>query len=231
MSKTVVFELKNVDGKFDMPCEHCAQETKHVIAASFEENGDEEVGDYNSVSWTTKSQVVQCLGCESVSFRRTTSHSEDYDIDENGGMSYAVHTQFYPHRAKIRELVDFIALPLGIQDIYQETVQAIDSDLRILAAIGIRAIIETICSDLSVKGRTLEIKIGKLQEMSLVTKDGAKLLNKLREVGNDAAHKVSRLTEEQLHVALKVVNNVLEGTYLIPDQMIRAFTPKERRKP
>lgn len=114
-------------------------------------------------------------------------------------------------------------LPEAIQGIYTETILAIENEQDILAGIGIRAIVETICKDRKATGQTLFQQIDALKTQSIVTPDGAEILHKLRVLGNSAAHEVKAHNSAQLSLAIKIIRHMLEGTYIIPVQVQRAF--------
>jgi len=43
-------------------------------------------GGGHGVDWNEKNHIIQCLGCESVSFRVVSTFSEDYDYDHEGNL-------------------------------------------------------------------------------------------------------------------------------------------------
>nr|WP_272891834.1 DUF4145 domain-containing protein [Stutzerimonas stutzeri] len=73
--------------------------------------------------------------------------------------------------------IDSYLLPSNVQEIYQETIFAIEHEQNILAGIGVRALIETICKDLNAEGKDLYHKINSLQEKSIVTKERVETLH------------------------------------------------------
>lgn len=228
MSKSNItksFKVTNAHGPHDFPCKECGRDTKHQVVTEFVENGSQDAGNGNSVDWHVEYQVIQCLGCEDISFRRSSTNSEDYDFDEEG-MTHYETCSFYPPRPMSSSSVNVNLLPLGIGGIYGETNKAIDNEQSILAAIGIRAILEAVCTDLGVNGN-LKDQIEELKKRALVTAEGAQLLHTLRDLGNDAAHRVKRYSTDHLLLAIKVIDHLLEGTYLIPPEMARLFGVKE----
>jgi len=62
-----------------------------------------------------------------------------------------------------------------------------------------------------------------LRDQSIVTPEGAEILHKLRVLGNQAAHEVKAHNSKQLGLAMKIIKHMLEGTYIIPDQVRSAF--------
>lgn len=225
---TKTFSVVDPHGPFSLPCNECGRDTQHSVASEYKESGSQDCGGGNSVDWLVRHQLVQCLGCQFVSYRKVSSNSEDWDHDEDGNVFYGESVIYFPPREAEVSKLDRFDLPLGLQDIYEETIMAIQQSQAILAAIGIRAIVEATCVDLAVPGRSLAEKIDALRDQGKVTPDGAKLLQAIRDVGNDAAHRVKRLSTQQLLLALRVVDHLLEGTYIIPPQMEKLFPVKNK---
>jgi hypothetical protein len=109
--------------------------------------------------------------------------------------------------------------------VYSETRTALANDQPVLAGIGIRAIVETVCKDQSAAGNNLMEKIDDLARKGVVTPDGAKILHSLRFMGNDAAHEVKAHAEADLMTALDVVEYLLKGVYILP--RLAAKLPKK----
>lgn len=211
-----------VSGKHRFVCRECSKETLHVIVAAYTERGSEDCGGGNSFDWHTVDQIIQCQGCESVSFRVFSTNSEDVEWEPEG-VSYIESVTYYPGRSVGLKTIDSFLLPTGVQDIYQETVLAIENEQSILAGIGIRALIETICKDLNAEGNNLHDKINSLRDKAIVTSEGVATLHKLRVLGNDAAHEVKKHTKKQLSLALQIIEHMLDGTYIIPSKVSEAF--------
>ncbi len=218
------FDLTHEDeAKHQFICKECNRETAHKIIASYDERGTEDCGGGNSVDWHDGNQIIQCLGCETVSFRSVSSFSEDVDYSVDGEAYYPEKVKYYPARSEGLSSIETYMLPPEIQGIYAETILAIESEQHILAGIGIRAIVETVCKERKATGDDLYKKINDLKAQSLVTPEGADILHKLRVLGNASAHEVKPQDSKQLALAMKIIRNLLESTYIIPTQVSRAF--------
>ncbi|WP_068828059.1 DUF4145 domain-containing protein [Pseudomonas sp. BMS12] len=219
IERTFLLE-SNVPGKYKFICRECSRETTHIIVAAYKESGSQDCGRGNSYDWNEANQIIQCQGCEAVSFRVESTNSEDYDYDHESNTRYDIETiKFYPGRSAGLKAIDSYLLPLNVQDIYKETILAIENEQNILAGIGIRALIETICKDLNAAGKDLYNKINSLQEQGIVTKEGVETLHKLRVLGNDAAHEVKKHNQQQLSLAIQIIEHMLDGTYIIPHKV------------
>lgn len=223
------FEFILVDGNQQKyPCKKCSLETNHKIIACYIEHGSENCGGGHSFDWTNDNQIIQCLGCEEISFRVCSTNSEDYDYDYDGSERYHMPTiTYYPGRVVGSKVIDYSLLPWGIGQIYKEARTAVENELFIIGGIAIRALLESICSDVKAKGRNLELKIDDLHARSLVTKEGVDTLHKIRLLGNRAAHKAQAHSKDQLLLALEVIEHILIGTFIIPERAKSTFKSLE----
>ncbi len=210
-------------------CPECKVSTKHTIERALEWSGYCEEADIHA--WATY-QIVRCNGCDTLSFRSVHGNSEDIQYTEAG--KEAETEKLYPERAK-RSLADELYLrndvydvPEIIQVIYRETLSAVEHDMRTLAGVGIRAVIEATCADLKAKNGDLVDKINKLVRMSLLTPAGAQVLHGIRLLGNDAAHKTKAPSAKQISAALKVIDHLLLGVYVLPQEA--SVLPKPKPK-
>lgn len=205
-------------------CRECHRITKHEITTEATLSGASGHHDFE-IYWATEYQVVQCLGCETLSFRRTNSNSEDSPIlvgpdewEEN------IYEELFPSPHKGRQSVsDADLLPDKIQRIYEETLGALNNQHGVLCGIGVRAIVETVCKDKSATGHDLYTKINSLIGLGVLTQDGADILHKLRSLGNTAAHEVRPHTPKELSLAFDVVDHLLLGVYILPEHAKRTF--------
>jgi hypothetical protein len=182
------------------------------------------MGGGNTFAWNVSYQIVQCLGCRTVSFREVSSNSEDYDHDEDGNVEYRETELLYPSRTEGREAIDDTELlPRDLERIYSEVLSALNNRQPVLAGIGIRAIIETVAKDKSAPGRDLSDRIDGLVTLGVLTKDGAAILHKLRVLGNISAHEVKAHGATELNLAIDVVEHLLQAVYVLPSHASRTF--------
>ena len=120
-------------------------------------------------------------------------------------------------------LADVDILPEKVSRIYSETIKALNQSHEVLCGIGVRAIIETVCKDKNASGKDLHRKINSLVALGVLTQDGADILHKLRTLGNKSAHEVQPHTTKELGLALDVVDHLLLGVYILPEQAKHTF--------
>jgi hypothetical protein len=196
-------------------CIECSNITNHEIIRSVSQTGSELIDPTYEIEWHQEHQIVKCKGCNTISFRQVYRDSEQ--ADQNGN-PYEHEELLFPDRSEGRSpMGDWFLLPKDLQRIYKETISALNNKQPILAGIGIRAIIETVTKDKSAPGRNLEKKIDGLVALGVLTDDGAKILHKLRVLGNQSAHEVKVHKPKELALAFEVVDHLLKAVYVLPE--------------
>lgn len=196
-------------------CSKCTGRTAHEVVASLDESGRDD--DYD-VQWETNYQIIRCKGCKFTSFRSASSNSEDYFQVAEEEWEQAVDEKLYPSRLEGRKDLgdgEFL-LPTDTRRVYRETLQALVNNSPVLAGIGLRALVESVCKERNAVGDNLFKQIDNLAEQHILTPASAKILHKIRSLGNAAAHEVKPHTEKQLGLAMDVVEHLLRDVYILP---------------
>lgn len=202
------------DKEIWIACNRCNRDTCHKVLASVATR--DEIPQV-PISYAEDYETLICLGCKSVTFRIESSNSEDMEQDDEGNIVESISEQLYPPRIAGRaELEDAHILPHNVNQIYHQTRIALCNKLHILSGIGIRAIVEAVCTEKSAPGGDLKAQIQSLVAMGLTTNDGANILHSLRFMGNKAAHEVKAHTERELFIAFDVIEHLLKGVYILP---------------
>jgi hypothetical protein len=222
-------ELKYIEQKtkgteLKLPCVSCSGKTTHKVVASFDERGSHETH-HDSFDWGIDNQIVQCLGCQCVSFRIASWNSEELIQDFYDQWGHVVTEKLYPSRLVSRKGLKNHDehLPSKVQKIYDETLSALASQSPILAGIGLRALLETVCKEKSATGKDLLEKIDSLVHANILTPTAAAILHKIRTLGNAAAHEVKPHSERQLGLAMDIIEHLLLDVYILPKQVESAF--------
>lgn len=194
----------------DTYCHSCKQKTHHKILFSKEVNKgcDDEI--YGSTEYC----IVQCCGCDSISFLRI-----DFDeswADENGNMIPVLSS--YPYREGHAEPISSWLMPRRICEVYCEALNAYNNNCPILAAAGFRATIEAICKSKEIAGTDLRVRINNLQKKGYITLQDRDRLHTIRFMGNDSIHEMKAPEEKDLALVLEIVNNTLNNLYVLEDK-------------
>lgn len=203
------------ESKIWLPCAGpCSAETRHSVLSHVQWIDDSE----DDVQFWQDYLIVCCSGCMTVSFCREQRQSDDWDYDpDTKKRIIAVAREVYPPRIPGRpEMKNARFLQHPIDRIYKEAHTALCANLPVLAGIGIRAIVETVCKNKAASGKDLKEKIESLVTMNFITSDGAKILHSLRTLGNSAAHEVKPHSADELATSFEVIEHLLQGVYIIP---------------
>ena len=246
MEKTEVKVLENESkGKIlHIHCLECKRATRHCVMVSLDKKGtaiDDVLG--WSVDRSDRYQVLECQGCETITFRHQNWFSEDQDHDDDGTTE-----RLYPMRNK--EAVNsksFHNVPSNLRRIYSELIDCFNNDSPTLCAAGLRALVEGLCAEQGIVDGPVEIpakgggtqvvrkdnlegRIAGLQEKSLLTQSSAKTLHEHRYLGNDAVHELARPATDELKLAIEIVEHVLEQLYELPEKAAALRRAIARRK-
>ena len=209
---------KNKDKEYELACVKCDGETCHKVLFSVNILETE-----NEISVSREYEIIICQGCKEVSFRLSSSCSEDMSYnEETGEINYDEDVKLYPSRIAGRKQVkDMYLLPDEVLKIYKETHGALCARLNILAGIGIRALVESVCREKEAQGGNLENKIDDLVTKGVLTHDSAETLHSTRLLGNKSAHEIIAANDDELDVAMDIVENLIKTVYVIPQKAKR----------
>jgi hypothetical protein len=204
-------------------CIGCKHVTNHNILFEKDQNYYEEDGGW----WEQHNyQIVQCQGCDSISFRELyTDISLDQNSDYTGDDRY-VETLFPKRSLHTLPIKNLLNTPLNIKRIYRESIDAYNNDLSILCCVGLRAIIEGICKDKGIQkgeittskgvkriSRDLDGKINGLVATGFLTSQNSEALHDLRFLGNEAVHELTGPSIHDLAIAIKIVEHLIDTIY------------------
>lgn len=191
-------------------CRLCGRDTHHSVLSEHSESYREEY------ACNYEYQVVGCKGCDTKSFRIEFADLEGGFLGEDGEWDVPVEITLYPKPLENhQEVQDLHVVPDIVRKIYTEVLLAIKEEAKVLAGLGLRAAIEAVCNDQEIKGRTLEVRIGKLATEGLISKKDAERLHGIRFMGNDAAHDIKAPKDESIRVALQIVEHLIASVYIL----------------
>lgn len=222
-------------------CSECNQMTNQKVLCEKSFSRSEEDGNW----WEEhKYQIIQCEGCETVSFRKLyndTAQEHYASYHEENPWTQEVFPKRSLQSLPIKTLVN---TPNNIKKIYRETIDAFNNNQAILCSAGIRAIIEGICNDkgiiggnvINIKGSTifsknLDRKIEGLNAKGFLTKFNTEILHELRFLGNDALHELSSPSNDELKMAIDIIEHSIDNIYELQHkaQMLKDEIAKRKK--
>lgn len=205
-------------------CVSCNKETNHLVEwrkAWTEDDGIEQTG-----IWVRyEIEVLKCMGCDEYTFRKCSMCSEDiYPVgeDEEGNaiVDYEENIIFYPDRKNklIHEISEIYLTPPEVRKIYSETLFAINNSLPLLSGIGIRGIIEAICSSEGINSGSIKNKIQTMFDNGIITNTLKEGLQENRLLGNYSVHQLYSGSDEELQAAMELINILIKTHYSVPEK-------------
>lgn len=195
-------------------CDSCKQDTWHTVREVLCTKWSVDDG---IVSGSDDYAIIQCNGCDKISYRTESMCSENYIYLDDGSFEYDVDVASYPApQPSIGSINDMSLLPFKVRKIYTQTLNTIINKDYILAGIGLRSAIEAICLDKEIVGSNLQKKIGKMVSNGLLSQSDGKMLQGIRFLGNDAAHEIDEPKIETIAIALKIIEHLLVTLYILP---------------
>ena len=199
-------------------CNNCKGLRNQTEVHKVEKRGGDEEGDFQ---WYKSFAIIQCNGCDSISFHQVYGDTEMYEQGPYGEQDYYFDDYVYPPYLKRGEVIKQLHyLPEKIRIIYAETISSFKSNSSILTAGGLRAIIEAICNNLKITGNNLAERIDGLSKNGHLTLAESKRLHSIRFLGNDALHEIEKPKDDHLYLLLEIVNHLLSNLFVNDKKMM-----------
>lgn len=229
---------KSKGKEFKVLCPHCKVETRHIVLQSVEQKGREEPDEDFWIDWWATYQTLQCQGCLEISFRVTSSNSEDYGPRGEP----IIRENLYPKRSKdTLPTKDFLKVPRKLRRIYREVIDCYNNGNLIMCAVGLRAIVEGICNAMNIKDGPIEVrgkivrkkniegKIAGLHEKGILSKKDSEILHEHRFMGNEAVHELASPSEEELKLAIEIIEHMFENIFELPEKAAELLFKRAQR--
>jgi hypothetical protein len=213
-------------------CPNCGGERNayvrghHVVNLLDEEDG---------TSSEDMSRILECCGCGRVFFRRDFWFSEwetigQHPITGDPRLEGGTETTYWPAPVarKPPKWMDNLEKDRTLAKLLSEMYSALNSDLRVLAAIGARTVFDCSSEELGIDpGLTFDKKLAELQAKGKISVDERDTLRVLVDAGSAAAHRGWRPEIEELNTMMDVVETFLHRTFTLDDgiKKLKAAVP------
>lgn len=199
-------------------CRNCKGLRNQKVLYQTEKRGGDDDGFFQ---WIDKYLIIECNGCETISFLNIYGNTEMSYTNDEGYQEYYDDEIIYPYYLEKSNEVEYKSyLPDKIKMIYVETVNALKANSYVLTAGGLRATIEAICNHLKIRKDNLEERINLLHKKGHLTISESKRLHSIRFLGNDALHEIEKPKKEHLYLLLDIINHLLINLF-INDEKIK----------
>lgn len=189
-------------------CNRCKGDTRHECfwkSSRQEADSDEDGAPMFTETWVYLGW--KCLGCDSVTLEERYTNDGMHD-----GENDVWDSSFHPERSRNKiQAKRFFSLPESLARIYKESLAAYNAQALVLAAVGLRSLIEGVCREKKIPGRTLESLIDGLEKV--LPKSIVKNLHSLRFMGNSATHELTPPPLYELRLAIEICEDLLNYLY------------------
>lgn len=192
--------------KRDCYCHKCRQQTHHEILKSYVMSSGNE-----DFAWSDSYEVARCCGCDELTFLKYSI--DDSYIDQDGDYIPVIET--FPYHEGEADFLPTWSMPYDVSSPYIETLKVYNTRCFLLAAAGCRMIIEAVCIDKKVSGKTLESRINNLCRSGFISKEDKIRLHSIRFMGNDSVHHMKMPSEKDLRIVLEIINSTLKSLYVL----------------
>ena len=195
-------------------CLSCANTTVHEVLKSIDAKDEFDMGNNIKFNNHTQYQIIQCRGCNTISFRKLEN---DVDLEELKGETHKYTEILYPSRLPGRKKpIEFRYLPKQIRILYDEIYLCISNQSYISASFGMGILLEQVCRDKDINGKSLEAMIKQLLEKKMITEKSFEILNDIRQIRNNAAHEATHLDSNQIILGLDIIEHLIHDLYVVP---------------
>lgn len=189
------------------PCSSCVRKTIHDVLFKIRQDDDEPTVDVY--------ELLQCRGCSTISM--ASHHFSKFDK--------SVQHKYYPSPVSRKEPDWIPHIPFGVKRnpgaLLREIYQAVYGGQNRLAAMGIRALLEQVMISKVGDLPSFDQKLDAFQEQGYVSLIQRDAMRATLDVGDAAMHRAFKPTEQDLKIALDVVEGILapifghkRGTFL-----------------
>lgn len=195
-------------------CNECNGTTRHALVASKEYNNAPRTGELELSAWG-EYILWACAGCDTCTLedRYTAEYLAEW-VDGQEAPKQIYESVYHPKRASSsRRQKHFFKFPAKLEALYSEIIRAMNDNLHLLCAAGLRSLLEGVCAEKGIKGANLEKKIEGLK--SLLPESIVKNLHEFRFIGNKAVHELEAPKHYELRIALDVIEDILNFLYAL----------------
>jgi len=199
-------------------CNKCGRIINHKILVNYYVSGTEVLcSDFDfrygrrdyTADYKNDYQIIECFGCNSITYRTDRYFSEVQDDDNDGTWEERFPTKNEKQKKNYKHL------PPTLMKIYEEVIVAYNHDCFILCSAGVRAMIDGICTDKGITDGSLQNKIEKMREEKFINPQHENILHKLRFLGNEALHALQSPSQEEINTAVDIIEHIIESLYEI----------------
>lgn len=197
-------------------CIECKTKIKHEILIDIAESDFT----HNPIDYYLNYRILRCINCNSITYQTKTLCSEDvYQVgyELNGDPIYHEDATYkvFPIRdeetAFSKEFEEI--LPSEIYKTYEEVIVALNNKMPLLTGLGLRTLLEQIVKYFGDSDDLGQI-LNTFEKEGYISTKQRGLLDEIRYLGNDAAHRADSKSRKELIIHLKVLENLIQQLFV-----------------
>lgn len=223
-------------------CPRCGPHRWADVLASHKEHWEEPP---LAVWEDVEHRILKCRGCETVYVQKHLSGSAYYFSQEDPYTGEEQHVEIpmithWPtptRRARPDWMLDNFAGISAISDpdlrrLLDEVYAALDTDLRVLAAIGIRTSFDRASELLGIEpDLSFQAKLRALEGSGHIGANEKEILDALTDAGSAAAHRGWRPSTEELNTMMEIIESFLHRSFVLGHEARKLKRTVPRRLP
>lgn len=218
---------------------HCPDCGPGRLADVVGQHSKRDEDDENDIWLETSYRILRCRGCEAVYFQTDYVFSEDIDHEEDPrtGKYKAVvphKTTYWPAPSKRKQpdwSSDLFVVDSDLVSLFDDIYVALNSDLRVLAAIGIRTAFDRASELLRVDpAKTFAEKLTALVQLGKIGESEKDSLDILTDAGSVAAHRGWKPDPKELDTMMSIIEAFLYRNFILDaaTARLKQTVPKRR---
>jgi hypothetical protein len=211
-------------------CNKCSDETWHdVLWIKTNERTSEE-----DAFWAKQHHLVlQCRGCDQISFKVIEWDSEDLEPDGTPSArveSYPPKTFRRPPHWQGELLLDAFLDDSHFLNLLDEIYVALQNDCARLAVMGIRALLEAIMVDKCQDQGSFAKNLDAFQNQGYISPIQGRTIEPVIEAGHAVIHRSFKPKHEQALTALDITESIIESIYVASKEAKNLKVPSRANK-
>ena len=198
-------------------CNNCAGKKRHELLHHEDIRWSEHIDKEFTIKGGDIYDLLKCCGCDRVTLRHKSWHSEDYDHETDRPY---IDIQYYPppsFRKPPKWLSDLLFVcefEDTIEGLIREIYIALQNDATKLAVMGIRALIETVMIDKVGDNGSFGNNINVFHQEGYISTKQREVLESLLEAGHATIHRVYKPDKKDVRRLMDIAENIIETIYM-----------------
>jgi hypothetical protein len=204
-------------------CNECHGERNHIILITEEKNYSNEEYDTHG---SDRYEMLRCCGCDCVILRHTSWFYEEQEKN----------VYYYPPAMFRREPTWLFHLTgkeaKFARSLLKEIYIGVQNDLKMIATMGVRALVEHIMVSQVGDQDTFQKNIAEFAKQGFISEKQKTFLTVVLDAGHAAMHRSYSPSDKDLEICIDITENIMQSVYVHPDQAedLKKSVPERKKR-